>query len=385
MSKRLVRALPVAALFLAAGTAIAKPPDLPVDIQDICVPAVTEETPVELDTRRPRTPTAPPTAEEMLRELARNLYQIGERCREAGDLDMAANCYEEAGRLCPALAKQARARLRQVQALRAAKTSPDTGEEAQEPPTLPPEWGGNPLRSDKLLYETDRTRLAETRKLYLVGERCRRLGDLDMAYRWYEEAHGWCPNCAYGREALQRMRQIEGQRGDSEEQEPKQKPSRKRRRVVELVPVLPEIDPLVVPAFNRLLAETAEARPAGVVIVEEERSAAGDEEESESNYPPFISGAVLSPNLLVTPAVRDLVVREETRDGPRCGAAPAGHDLSDWFREAVRTLRGVGSLRIEAGRLTHLLSGGESAVRELGCALVHEGGRCYVVYPAPGR
>ncbi|MCI0464026.1 MAG: hypothetical protein L0Z62_44395, partial [Gemmataceae bacterium] len=349
--------------------------------------AVTEENPAELNTRRPRAPATPPTAEEMLRELARQLYQIGERCRQAGDLDMAANCYEEAGRLCPALARQAQAGLRKVQALRAAKASPDTGEEAQELPALPPEWGSSPPRPDKLIYETDRLRLAETRKLYLVGERCRRLGDLDMAYRWYEEAHGWCPHCAYGRKALERMRQIERQRGEGsgEEQEPPKKQSRKRRGVVELVPVLPEIDPLVVPAFNRLLAETSEMRPAGLVIVEEERSSAGDEEESESHYPPFFSGAVVSPNLLVTPAVRDLVVREQQGDYPQSEAAGTGHDLSDWFREAVRTLRGVGSLRIEAGRLGHLLSGGESAVRELGCALVHEGGRCYVVYPAPSR
>jgi hypothetical protein len=384
MSKRLVRALPVAAaLCLAAGTAAARPPDLPVETKEVCVPVA--DNPVEGSSC-----LAPPTAAQVQHEQARQLYLIGERCRQAGDLDMAENCYEEVRRLCPRMAAWAQVRLLQVKAQRAAQSRSEDSEEVSEPPALPSEWDSNPGRRGGLFRETDadERRLAETRKLYLVGERCRRGGDLDMAYRWYEEAHQWCPHCAYGRKALRRMREIDAQRGEEgsgEEQEPPKKQDRKGRGVVELVPVLPGIDPLIVDVFNRMLTETESRRPADLVIVEEERSEAGSEEESESRYAPLLLGTVAPASLFVAPPVRDLTVREEKGDCPTGQEARACHDLSDWFREAVRTMRGAGSLRVEAGRLGHLLSGGEAAVRELGCALVHEGGRCYVVYPAPPR
>ncbi len=483
MSKRLVSALLAASL--AAGTAAARPPDLPVDTKEICVPGVAQE-----ESAAP--PTCPACVAPGDFEAARRMYLIGERCRKAGDLDMARNCYEESYRICPvgAYADRATWRLEQVKAARAARDQSDIAEEQEakeQPATSAPRPASGLIRE----CDDDVRRLGETRKMYFFGEYCRRSGDVEMAYRCYKEAHQICPSCSYGRKALTRMQQIDADRrgaGAAEEQEPTERelerewrrfwyqdsprhipatPESKadaRRRVLAarqlfraaeakrragdldrayqlyqqthlqhpdcwfgrkaierltaieqerylgtvpaseeeelapytgevsacdatrpvcLLPVLPAIDLEIVQALDRLLTETAEP-PASIRLVMEERSAAGEEEAEAPVWPCRGAMPPEGPvSLFVEPPVRDLIVRE-ARSGGGQPEAPACHDLSDWFVRAVRMMQGAGSLRIEAGRLGHLLSRGEVAVRDLGCALVHEGGRCYIVYPAPG-
>jgi len=69
-------------------------------------------------------------------------------------------------------------------------------------------------------------RLAAARRLYLIGERCRREGDLDMAVNCYHETHLLCPASGYGRKARQKLKQVEARRAavpapaEAEEQEP---------------------------------------------------------------------------------------------------------------------------------------------------------------------
>jgi hypothetical protein len=56
--------------------------------------------------------------------------------------------------------------------------------------------------------------------MYLIGERCRRVGDLDMASNCYREAQLLCPQSTAARQALKRLHQIEaGHTGGVEEQE----------------------------------------------------------------------------------------------------------------------------------------------------------------------
>src|SRR5262249_21781780 len=78
---------------------------------------------------------------------ARHLFQIGERCRREGDLDLPVNCNKEAELLCPKRpsARLAAERLRQIKQARAAKTG--AGEE-QEPPANPPSSAMPPARSE---------------------------------------------------------------------------------------------------------------------------------------------------------------------------------------------------------------------------------------------
>ncbi len=373
--KRLARAcLTGAALCLAVAPAAAHPPDLPVDTRDECIP--------QLDTHVQ--PAGAPAASDPARmEHARRMYLIAERCRRAGDLEMARNCYQETRLLCPdsAYAHKAAQRIRRMSVRTAVPSEGDS--EEQEPAEAPPEGRAS------LLREADYGKMVEAKVLFYVGERCRRGGDLDMAYRCYEEAHRACPQCRHGKKALQRMRRIDEDRQTNaragEGQEP---PLAPRVNEVRIEPVFPMIDPQIVPAFDRLLAQEGQIAGAALDLVEEtSRPAPAGAEEAEEDYLPGPCGDTCPDSemlrLFIEPPPRDLVLcpvhGEEAQDSAAC------EDLSDWLRQAVRTMGGAGSLRIDAARLGRLMAQGEGAVRALGCTVVHECGRAYVVYPARSR
>src|ERR1700757_1228032 len=52
-------------------------------------------------------------------------------------------------------------------------------------------------------------RISGARRLYLIGERCRREGDLDMAINCYHEVGLLTPHNVYGRKARRRLHEIE--------------------------------------------------------------------------------------------------------------------------------------------------------------------------------
>src|SRR5262249_40412955 len=127
--------------------------------------------------------------------------------------------------------------------------------------------------------------------------------------------------------------------------------------------------------------------PNGIEIVLEESRPMIEGDAEESDCPLILCGgtgplAGAPPPLCGGPPARG----PRLTDGPRRQApipsSGAGGDLSDWLPQAVRLLRGAGSLRIDTSRLGRLMSRGEGAVRALGCDLVREGGRSFVVYPA---
>lgn len=96
---------------------------------------------------------------------------------------------------------------------------------------------GEPTRTSRANPTCDRCeadstdpKLVQARALYEIAERCRRQGDLDKARTCYEETHLLAPTSRLGRQAMQRLSEIEnrslgGSRlGDVEESEPR--PSR---------------------------------------------------------------------------------------------------------------------------------------------------------------
>jgi hypothetical protein len=376
---------------------------------------------------------APAKVDETQRSHARKLYLIGEHCRRKGDFDMAENCYRETRLLCPGCdyARKAERRIREARGMRAAE-SEDIGEESEPPkeeqepakkesskdgnynydvgpPTvivpsrfdvkfhatpfsfykweIPPEGACEPtshverLAGKKLLFETDLARLSEAKAMYYVGERCRRGGDLDMAYRCYEDAYRICPQCRHAKKSLQRMRRVKElkQRELQQSSVPSDAPF--------LADSFTLIDPEVVRAFEKLGAEEPSPPPSGIEIVLEESRPMIEGDGEESDAPLVLCGgtgplAAAPPTLYVAPAARELRLTDEPSETAQ-GIEPAScDDLSDWLPQAVRLLRGVGSLRIDTSRLGRLMSRGEGAVRALGCDLVHEGGRWFVVYPA---
>jgi hypothetical protein len=55
-------------------------------------------------------------------------------------------------------------------------------------------------------------RVCGARRLYLIGERCRHEGDLEMAVNCYHEVELLSPHSPYGRKARRHLREIEAQR-----------------------------------------------------------------------------------------------------------------------------------------------------------------------------
>jgi hypothetical protein len=122
-----------------------------------------------------------------------------------------------------------------------------------KPPDLPlpqeflcPELREGPGRGE--LFETERranpeadvdepVRVEQARAMFAIGERCRRLGDLDKARTCYEETHLLSPTSRYGRLAMQRLAEIDEGRGTTEEEQGP-RPGKRRRRALEAPPVL---------------------------------------------------------------------------------------------------------------------------------------------------
>lgn len=420
-----------------------------------------ENTPGELDTRQPCEPpdattsqlsesvsrrgsaAAPEGVDPRQHQHARRMYLIGEQCRRNGDYHMAQNCYEETRLICLAsdYARQAEGRLRRLEALRDAVKDEPIGEE-QEPakeaqpkeedyniqlsvPRLPrtgrlesPEAlkarmdqeikrleaqetkteeeapFACPCMPSGLFHETteDLYKLTAAHTLYRIGERCRRNGDPEMARNCYEEAHLICPECRYGRLAIRRLAVMDSRKSKPSTEsgmpqsrsEARPTPSRGGvEPTIALLPTLPPVDPNVVPAFNRLLAETAEPPMSELVLVRQVVRTRENDCEEQSGVTPCggLFPQTEPPSLQVEVPCRDLVLTEEKSEKAAVAADPS--DLSDWLRETVRVLNGAGAVRVEVTRLGRLMAQGEAAVRALGCAIVHEGGRSFVVYPAP--
>jgi tetratricopeptide (TPR) repeat protein len=332
------------------------------------------------------------------------MYRIAERCRRSGDFEMAVNCYQETMLLCPEseYARKAERHIRRLQA-QAPIPMEDHGEEQEpkpdeEPGMTPAGCFSVPSEGPSaLLHETDHARMAEAKVLYYVGERCRRGGDLEMAYRCYEEAHRACPQCRHGKKALLRMRRIdEDRQTNARAGEEQEIPSRETtdpfagsaalsdRKVLENY--FPPIDAQLIPALDRLVDEGSASTLRDLTLVEQQSGSPADAEEQE--YPLTMCGGKAPDSvpfrLFVEAPVRDLVLHPEEGE-EQDSVRTDSEDLSDWLRQAVRVMRGAGSLRIDAARLGQLMAQGEGAIRELGCSLVHECGRAYVVYPARSR
>jgi hypothetical protein len=93
-------------------------------------------------------------------------------------------------------------RMIQVEHIRSREQPQPGGLEEQEPPVdrRPPLTPGEFQHRE------------EARALFMLGERCRRGGDLRMAYGFYQETHLVCPDCYYGQKAIERMHAIETRR-----------------------------------------------------------------------------------------------------------------------------------------------------------------------------
>jgi hypothetical protein len=363
MSTRLARWLLGSTLLAAAGPVAAKPPDLPLRHLDTC------------QTPPPETAAADDVPDARKEEGARHMFQIAEKCLQAGDRAMARNCYEETRLLCPD-SRYARLAAERLKGLDddSAETQDRTGPREKASDQLQP-------RPGRLVRETqaDLRRLAQARVLYALGERCRAHDDYDMAYQFYRDSVNVCPASRFAQKSAERMREIDARRA-AEAQGPPDDPPAPHS----IEPSLPPVDPMVVRWLERV-AEVLAAPPLPRIVIELEQGErpAGSQEEQEPVAGGLFPQTAPPPLLFIARPVRDLVLGEEPAPADAQVIPAAAEDLSDWLRQAVRMLRGSGTLRVDAARLARLMGEGERALRELGCSVVHtRDGRCFVVYPA---
>jgi hypothetical protein len=131
---------------------------------------------------------------------SKRMYHLGQRYEDDGDADNAYRCYQEANQICPACrwGRQARERVRLIEE-KAAEQNHESGVEQQEPP----------VDHKKPMSDGDWQKREEAHHLFLLGEHCRRGGDLRMAVEFYQETHMTYPDCYYGWRAMERIGQIE--------------------------------------------------------------------------------------------------------------------------------------------------------------------------------
>jgi hypothetical protein len=169
---------------------------------------------------------------------AARLYAVGVNCENCGDWAMARNCFEEVTRLCPhgdyaikAGAKLAamRATISKIEAMMARSNPFAGGVEESEPPA--------PQGQDRDLIMENRhslRRIHESQRMYRLGEHYQAAGHLEKALACYQDSHLICPACRHGRQAFERMVELQAQmmrqqrKGGAEEQEPPLAPRRLR-------------------------------------------------------------------------------------------------------------------------------------------------------------
>jgi hypothetical protein len=134
---------------------------------------------------------------------ARRIFHVGERCLRKGDLDMAANCYQEVHLLTPT-SRYGQIAMERLSEIESRKTDAANSEEQESVQTEAP----------------DASKLNSAREMYRIGQRCLKAGDLDMAFNCFHETRLICPNCRYALLAARGLRQIEALRTSDETAEP---------------------------------------------------------------------------------------------------------------------------------------------------------------------
>jgi tetratricopeptide (TPR) repeat protein len=224
MLMRLFNAILPPTVLIAAGvivsTAWSKPPDLPVSVKETCCPQCPQESLTIFASNQESQALADRNYKEY---AAGRFYEIGQQCEAKGDLAMARNCYEEATRMAPEseYGKLASKKLSVFTIAGLNSWITEAGVETQEePPTIKQEV----VREEQI----EPRRIQQAHSMLQMGMRYQRAGDLDNAYRCYQDSHAICPVCRDGETALDRMVQIEAMKsrqmqpreGGIEEQEP---------------------------------------------------------------------------------------------------------------------------------------------------------------------
>jgi tetratricopeptide (TPR) repeat protein len=150
-------------------------------------------------------------AETFKLHQTRHFYAIAAHCEQNGDWEMARNCYEEAMRISPesTFGMLAAGRLHRLQG---AELKEEVVQARfvgfQQPPQKPQEVPGEERMEPR--------RMLESWRMLQVGESYRLAGDLDNAFRCFQDAHAICPASRYGQAAMGRMIEVERVRSEQQ-------------------------------------------------------------------------------------------------------------------------------------------------------------------------
>jgi hypothetical protein len=232
MSKRSFSACGAAALLVAgvvAASAYAKPPDLPVDVQDTFAPPAAEaqqpnngyEVPPP-DPNLPIPSDMPAYEDSGVVISGENLFFYTKGVNETtpsneGNYDFP--CDAASREFWQALCSLFGCDEQEDQG----QADTNGSDEESSPPAAPGQPSEDVHSAPSQADTTENVqRLATARRMYKIGERCLRKGNLDMAYNCFQEAHLLAPTSSYGRRAIDRLSEIDECRvgqGSTEAQE----------------------------------------------------------------------------------------------------------------------------------------------------------------------
>lgn len=328
-------------------------------------------------------PAGPGTApmSDNRQSQAEKMFAIAESCRSAGDLEKAYVTYQEAHLLCPegAHGRLAIERMAQIEQQRASETPAEESEPPQdedveyrpivikvtEQPTSSLMFGVNANAGVVGSFVQNENQVP-TESIKFSAD----LGTKGWVWSWaVQPAPAQC--IMFGADVNSNAGCVGkplfvGVNSASQELPPQ------------------HIDLGMIEALDRVLKEITETPPL-ITVTTEESSTPADEEEEEQELPSVDRSAPV----LVPADTRNLRLVDE--DDCCDDGRSACLDLSDWLRQVVSVRPNGVHLKIDAARLGRLISGGDQALRDLGCELIvpdngdpSRGDRAYVVYPATG-
>jgi hypothetical protein len=189
-------------------------------------------------------------------------------------------------------------------------------------------------------------KLEAARKLFRRAEAYRKAGQVGKACQCYESIHDLCPGSRYARMATERLQEAraalraEADSAVSEEQEtpplPRDKPDDEVLR-----PVLPAVDPKIVDALERLLAEAGDPGTPRLVIHVDEPADDDEEDEPPAGWP--LPAGFEVPVLFVDSVFEALTLDEELAgdedDDEDEEDVPPFLDVNQLLRDVIETLR----------------------------------------------
>lgn len=337
-------------------------------------------------------PVPPPMPAPMGMPLPQRMYMLAEYYDRLGHREAAHACLNMAHMHDPAspLGQKASACLAEMDGTGTSAEMPVMAEEQEARPALPRRV--RPITSGEQYL----LKLTQAQEMFHIAERCRRNGDLDMAYSCYHEARRICPNSEYAQRADKFIRRIEAVRELAEEAEPVEDVSSEES----CNQPVPFYCPILFPLSSGLPMRSQEESARAVIVIEEGNSEMEAADKPVCNRPcqPAASRDSCSgADAAITEIIRKLAEQYGPQEAEDCEgeddntAEPAeeGTDPDEvsaaqpWYQPMLQTLQGQTrtNLDIDLTRSGCMRIQCNVYVGTVGVQVRYADGHCTVVCP----